>query len=53
MKRRKHTLLEFISVSHLVYNSEQHPEPQIKWRVIKTELPPPRVVKSHQDYTEH
>lgn len=53
MERRKHTLLEFISVSHLVYNSELHPEPEIKWRVTKIELPPPRVVKSLQDYTQH
>lgn len=51
MKRRKHTLLELISVSHLAYNSELHPETQIKWRVITTEPPPLRVVKSHQDYT--
>lgn len=53
MKRRKYTLLEFISLSHLVYSNELHPETQFKWRAIKTELPPLRAVKSHQDYTLH
>lgn len=46
-------MLEFISLSHLVYSNELHPETQFKWRAIKTELPPLRAVKSHQDYTLH